>query len=355
MTAFDDISRLTGIAWPRRASWRLRTTVCTLVFAAAIGLSSPAPAQPVTGELQVETANGFGRILLHLNEEVESDVRIAGNIIIVSFKRPVDIGIEKLQAIVPDYVGSARRDPDGRGFRIALNRKVTVNSMAAGERLYIDLLPDSWKGLAPGLPKEVIAERTLRTQRLLASKGDKPARVRVATQPTFTRYVFELPEIIPVTSDRGADNLTLVFAARMKFDFGEVKATLPDTVKSIESFEQNERVTVRFALDGKADVRLFREDKNFVVDIGSADAREAVAQTTLRPDDLARIRRSRAAECAGGCAGAADDPGCIRQTGRIASRTSAKRTAACRRCAGRKSCFSCAGARTGHAGEVRFA
>ncbi len=222
MTAFDDLRRMMRIA--------LRAAA----FAAVLGVPSAARAQTVTGDVQVESTGGFVRIVLRLKEEVESEVRTAGGIVVVSFKRPVDVGIEKLQLALPKIVGAARRDPDGRGFRIALIHKATVNSMAAGERLFIDLLPETWTGLAPGLPKDVIeqlsrrareAERALRTHRQTGAKNEKPARVRVATQPTFTRYVFELPDVVAVTSDRGAEQLTLVFAARLKFDFGEVKAT----------------------------------------------------------------------------------------------------------------------------------
>jgi tetratricopeptide (TPR) repeat protein len=284
MTAFDDLRRMMRIA--------LRAAA----FAAVLGVAFAAHAQTVTGDVQVETTGGFVRIVLRLSEEVESEIRTAGGIVVVSFKRPVDVGIEKLQLALPKIVGAARRDPDGRGFRIALIHKATVNSMAAGERLFIDLLPETWTGLAPGLPKDVIeqlsrrareAERALRTHRQNGAKNEKPARVRVATQPTFTRYVFELPEVIPVTSDRGAEELTLVFAARLKFDFGEVKAHLPQTVKAIESFEQNNAVSVRFALNGKADVRTFREDRNYVVDIGASDAKDAVVPG--HPDDLSKF------------------------------------------------------------------
>ena len=90
-------------------------------------------------------------------------------------------GIEKVSNAAPDYVGAARRDPDGTGLRLALSRKVTVNSMAAGERLFIDLLPDNWTGVAPGLPQDVIedlakrardAEKQLRQQR--ADEPEKP-------------------------------------------------------------------------------------------------------------------------------------------------------------------------------------
>ncbi|MGD9924734.1 MAG: tetratricopeptide repeat protein, partial [Pseudorhodoplanes sp.] len=290
MTMHDAICR-----WARIGQ---RCLMRAALVCAAIGIGAPGVAhgQPVHGDVQVETSQGFARILLHLSEEVESEVKLAGGIVVVHFRRPVEVGIEKLSHAVPSYIGAARRDPDGRGIRIALNRKVTVNSMAAGERLYIDLLPDHWKGLAPGLPKEVIeelsrrareAERNVRAQRLLARRNDRPARVRVATQPTFTRYVFELPDIIPVATDRGADDVTLTFSAPLTFDFGDLKATLPKTVKAVESFEQRDAVAVRFALSGKADIRTFREDQNFVLDVGSADVKEAVAPA--RPDDISRL------------------------------------------------------------------
>ena len=290
MTVLNAICRLTRIGRVRP----MRTVLCAVAIAACTNLT--AHAQTVGGDVHVEMSQGFVRILVHLAEEVESDVHVAGNIVVVHFKRPVDAGIEKLTHSASNIIGAARRDPDGRGFRLALSRKATVNSMAAGERLYIDLLPETWKGLAPGLPKEVIeelsrrarlAERSMRAQRDSARREELPARIRVATQPTFTRYVFELPDVIPVSADRGTSDITLKFAARLKFDFGDLKARLPGTVKAVESFDQADTVAVRFVLNGKADIRTFREDKNYVLDVGSSDAKEAVAPA--RTDDVSQL------------------------------------------------------------------
>ncbi len=290
MTVLNAICRLTRIG-------RVRPMHAVLCAAAiAVCAYHPAQAETVGGAVHVEMSQGFVRILVHLSEEVESEVNVAGGIVVVHFKRPVEVGIETLAHSAPNVVGAARRDPDGKGFRIALSRKAIVNSMAAGERLYIDLLPDTWKGLAPGLPKEVIeelsrrarlAERSIRAQRDFAKHDEMTARVRVATQPTFTRYVFELPEVIAVTADRGANDITLKFAARLKFDFGDIKAALPSTVKAVESFDQGDSAAVRFALNGKADIRTFREEKNYVLDVGSSDAKEAVAPS--RPDDVSQF------------------------------------------------------------------
>jgi hypothetical protein len=57
--------------------------------------------------------------VLKLAADVESEVFTAGSIIIIRFKRPVDIPVDKLSDAVPDYVGSARRDPDGSAIRLS--------------------------------------------------------------------------------------------------------------------------------------------------------------------------------------------------------------------------------------------
>src|SRR6202022_3572460 len=95
-------------------------------------------------------------------------------------------------------------DPDGSAIRLALTRKVSVNSMTAGERLFVDLLPYTWKGLPPAPPpggvrelseRARVAERALRQQRASQdAKKRAPIRVRASVQPTFVRFVFELPE-----------------------------------------------------------------------------------------------------------------------------------------------------------------
>ena len=82
--------------------------------------------------------------MLKLADDVESEVTTAGSILVIRFKQPVDIPVDQLSDAVPDYVTSARRDPDGSAIRLSLARRVTVNTMSAGERVFVDLLPDGW-------------------------------------------------------------------------------------------------------------------------------------------------------------------------------------------------------------------
>src|SRR5207244_12696384 len=136
-----------------------------LVACASLMLASPCRAEdPVKGEATFSSSGGYARLILKLAEDVESEVMTAGSAIVIRFKRPVDIAVDKLPDLVPDYVGAARRDPDGSAIRLSLQRHVSVNTMTAGERIFVDFLPDSWTGPPPSLPAEVIRELAARAR-----------------------------------------------------------------------------------------------------------------------------------------------------------------------------------------------
>src|SRR4051812_5289601 len=272
--------------WSRaRDSLRLVPRSLTISSIAAFGafllisiFSGICHAQPVQGEAAFSAADGYARLVLKLDEDIDSDVSVAGSIVVIRFKRPVDIAVDKLSDAVPAYVGSARRDPDGTAIRLSLARKVSVNAMSAGERLFVDLLPDNWSGSPPGLPPEVVrelseraraAERALRAQRAVeAAKKRAPVRVRASVQPTFVRFVFELPEGGSVSSALGEQKLALMFNSALNFDLADARLAAPSNVASINQKIEGETSVVEVALIGEVDVHSFREDKSYIVDIG---------------------------------------------------------------------------------------
>jgi tetratricopeptide (TPR) repeat protein len=246
-----------------------------------------AQTEPVKGEATFSAGGGYARLVLKLAEDVDSEVTTAGSILIIRFKRPVDVSVDKLSDAVPDYVGSARRDPDGSAIRLSLARKVTVNTMTAGERVFVDLLPDTWKGQPPGLPPEVVrelseraraAERALRLQRATAeSKKRPPIRVRALMQPTFVRFVFEMPDGVGVSSVLNDRKLSLMFNAALSFDLADAKVAGPINVASIDQKIEGDSSTVEVALIGDVDVHSFRDEKNYIVDVGFQPAEKPAA------------------------------------------------------------------------------
>ena len=243
-----------------------------------IGLNADArAADAVRGEATFSTGGGLARLVIKLGEDVPSEVTTAGSILIIRFDRPVDVPVDRVPEGAPDYVNSARRDPDGSAIRLSLARRVTVNTLNAGERTFVDLMPEGWKGPPPSLPQEVVkelaeraraAERALRAQRAAAeTKKRPPIRVRASVQPTFVRFVFEMPDGVGVSSVLNEQKLTLAFNANLNFDLADAVVAAPPNVASIKQKADIDQTSVEIALIGDSDVHSFRDDKNYVVDI----------------------------------------------------------------------------------------
>ena len=163
-----------------------------------IALCLPAVGQtadPVKGEASFAAADGYARLVFKLAQDVPSEVTTAGSIVVIKFAHPVDIAVDQLSDAVPDYVASARRDPDGSAIRLSLARRVTINTMSAGERVFVDFLPETWTGPPPSLPIEVVrelaeraraAERALRLQRATAKRRSvrRSASARWCSRPS---------------------------------------------------------------------------------------------------------------------------------------------------------------------------
>ena len=235
------------------------------------------------GDLVVTTDNGFLRLAFRFAQEVETKAEVSGAILVISFKKSVAVAVDRINSNAPDYISAARRDPDGTAIRLALVRPLKVNTIAAAERVYIDLMPETWKGMLPGLPIEVVdelsrrareAERQLHHQQL-ADKQKKVQlrRVKVANQPTFVRYVFDLPDATNVVPETSEGKLTLNFDQQIKWDFADAKAALPASLELIDADTDFDSVAVVFTFNGTPNVRTFREDRSIVVDVSRDGAK----------------------------------------------------------------------------------
>jgi tetratricopeptide (TPR) repeat protein len=257
----------------------------------------------IKGEVKVSTEGGYARLAFRFEKEVPATIQTTYPIMVVTFKKPVAIAVDQLNAAAPDYISAARLDPDGVSIRIALAHKIKVNSIPAAERLYVDLLPEAWTGLLPGLPREVIeelanralaAESQLRKQRFTA-KSQKPSaiRVKVATQPTFTRYVFAMPDVANVVPESAEGKLKLEFDQPIKWDLADARAAMPPTLRSIDADVEDDTVAVSFAFNGTPQVRTFREDRSIVVDVGHDGAKSKPAA-----EEGAKLKQGAAAPAA---------------------------------------------------------
>ena len=257
---------------------RLLASIRALLVFTALYPSPGLADDPVPGEIIASKPGEFARLVVKLQSEVGAEVRIGGNILVIQFSKPVDVGVDKLAESLPDYIGSGRVDPDGLAIRLALSRKVTPNVMAAGERLFVDLLPEGWAGAPPGLPPDVVkqladraraAEQALRQQRRVAeTQKQPPVRVKALKQPTFVRYVFDLSSGLSVSSILSGGKLTLNFSPTTRFDLADAQLAASTNVVAVSQKLDASGTTVTFDLVGEVDVHAFRDDKAYLVDVG---------------------------------------------------------------------------------------
>jgi tetratricopeptide (TPR) repeat protein len=256
-----------------------------LILACALVGPSSSRADPVKAEVSVDVSGGYARLVFTMRDDVDASVQTAGDVLIVRFSQPLAVNVDRLATRAPDYIGVARRDPDGLAVRIGLARHVTVNSINAADRFFVDLLPDTWKGPPPSLPQEVIeelarkareAERLERREHAGTSENKAaPVRVHVATLPTFMRFSFDVPAQTGVSADRGKNELTLTFDAPIVFDLTDAEAALPQALAVISTQVGDKATVVRFGFLGTVDARTFRDGGAYVVDIAAVGAQPA--------------------------------------------------------------------------------
>ncbi len=258
-----------------------------LVLASAPCASQTAEAPLIKGTVEAKTTDGdfaYARIVIKLDAYDDVQAHISNNVLIVNFTKPVVLTVDRLPEQLADYIGAARRDPDGRGIRAALAKNVKVNAVSTGEKIFIDLLPEPWSGPPPGLPQDVIEDLTKRAR--LADRLERkeqaairqqaaadPVKVHVSVQPTFTRYTFNVPQNTAVSADRDKDKLALTFDSPIKFDLGDAQAALPKAVSALDTETRDATALVNFTLAPRVDVRTFRDDNGYVVDVVSDQAR----------------------------------------------------------------------------------
>lgn len=273
-------SLLSHRAFARRWPWLVA------IGAACLAASGAAAQSPGTAEIKAGESGGYARMIFNFETIPTVTTRMSNGILVISFSAPVDVSVDKLPASLGDYVAGARTDPDSRAVRLALSRRVTVNTMEAGNRLFVDLLPDGWKAQPPSLPQDIIDELNAKAKEVERLRKEAAARVavakltpitvRAARQPTFSRLTFGLEQPVPVKLERSGNDVLVTFDAALKADLSLLKAELPPMIEGIDGTERDARLAINVAVAPGSDIRAFWDGTDYVVDVsGSRQAKGA--------------------------------------------------------------------------------
>lgn len=251
---------------------------------AALSLAAgfAAPATAATATLRGEAMRaGFGRIALTFDEPVTTRVRVANGVVVIGFSQSVKLDPSRLAAELPAYVSVIRIDPDGRGLRLALARPYRANLLEAGDKAFIDLLPENWSGQLPGLPPEVLAELTQRLRLAEARARDiarmpapapKPLGFRSARLPTLDRFMFSAPAEAMLTAGLDDGKLTLHFDQPLAVTPSEIRSLLPADFTLEQATIGDDRTQLVFSVPKDRQLRSFRDEAGWTVDLAHPGA-----------------------------------------------------------------------------------
>lgn len=249
-------------------------------IALALALAAtPAAAASGTASATMER-EGYARIVFDFDRLPGATAKLSSSVLTVTFSEPVELNTKTLPQGLGALAGSIRRDPDGTAIRISLTSPVRMVSNEAGEKLFVDLLPTSWAGLPPPLPKDVIAQltreareaRELRAEEArLMARPNRRVDLEGATHPTFRRLVFELGGDAPVDWRRDGPRVVVSIDGPFTLDAAAERAGLPVEFAGIEARRTDKGLAVTVPAPGRGAVRGFREDDSFILDIDRDD------------------------------------------------------------------------------------
>lgn len=232
-------------------------------------------------DLTVSPGEGYGRIVLTFKDRTLLpiyDAVITGGVLRISFEDPIDINVDDVPLDLGDYVTIARRDPDGSAIRFALKNQFQINTLEAGEKLFVDILPMDWQGLPPGLPDDVVRDlakraeeamrkvRALEQARLKAQEGPE-VTLHVGEHPTFTRLVFDWSIKFDTAFVRENDIIKVTFNHPAQLDIAHLRAHLPQGVIDATSFLDQGKLKFLMRVEPSVDIRAFREEQTYVIDV----------------------------------------------------------------------------------------
>ncbi len=239
------------------------------------------PEMPPRGEVVAQIQDGYARLAFTFSKPVEFERSLANGVLVLTLKSGVDIDLSSLARAVPTYIVAARSDPGGTSLRIALAQRLTVSVLPAAERVFVDLLPQDWQGPPPELPEAVVVELSKRAEEIERAKrrarngvstlSSVPLVLRVGRYPTFSRIVFEWNDAVKTILSRSGNKVKIKFNRPGEVDLTRLNVDPPPNIRGASMQTEDGRTEVEIEVAVGADVRGFRENTSYVLDISSDD------------------------------------------------------------------------------------
>lgn len=270
--------------------------------------------------VEAQRHEGFGRIIITFPDRMrlpEYEIINENGVLAILFATPLEGVLPEIAAALSDIVSVARFDPDMTGIRMGLRGPMQINTIDAGEQLFIDFLPNDWVGLPPSLPPETVARLAQRAEEAarlaeerrraeLAAEYNPQATIRVGRHPTFWRIVFDWNVGTRAEFTHEDGHASIAFDWPVPIDLYEIVSDMPARFQAVANTVNPGDSVVTFDVADDTRMRFYEESATrFVLDVDL----EGVFVEAIDPLTLARAAEAAAPAGADTGAGTAEDEG----------------------------------------------
>lgn len=257
------------------STFNARIAVMAAAFA-AMAVSAQARADEV--DLSAEPHDGYGRIELTWPEYmsdvvIDADVDLRHGVMIAEFTRPIETDIDDIAERLSDYVAIARLDDDGATLRMALRAPARAHVSRSANVLAIDIVepgqPDP-PDIVSAMSRRLEAEEAER-QREEAARARPPVAlplaVEVAEAADYSRIAFLFTSPVDYELIERGGRADIAFSVDAAPDLARMRIDPPAGMTGAEALHDDDRLTIRFALEDGYVARPWRDGRRIVVDI----------------------------------------------------------------------------------------
>jgi hypothetical protein len=212
--------------------------------------------------VSTSSGNGFARILFELDPVAHAKPVMGDGVLTLTFDRRIAVDPNALMQGLGAYVTSVRADSDGQTFRLALSQSARLHASTSGNKIAIDLAPQTFAGTPPDLPPPPPRQASA----VDVAKLDA-LPIRAGAYSNFTRLVFDWPKNVPYAVFPGASNVTIRFEAMARPDFASFEHVSPPWVKEAGWRVENRGTVIEFQTDSSSGYHDFRDGNKIVLDI----------------------------------------------------------------------------------------
>ncbi len=288
--------RTSGISCVASARSILRLVFLSLFF---LTTGAHVANSQIAASIESSQDQGYGRLVFDFAALPTYNVLVSSNVLVITFDEPVRLDITRAERGLSNFVSAGRVDPDNLGVRFALSRTISVNTMEAGTKLFVDLMPEGWRGLPPSLPPEVVAELTRRAEQaeararreaLEALELESGAEITVSAgeHPTFSRILFDWNVPFSAKLSREGDTVSIAFNKLAVSDLRSLVSSPPTGLASISSERTERGLMINMVVERGTIVRAFTDRTSYVVDLTDA-ARGSGSALGLSDENLEQL------------------------------------------------------------------